>query len=191
MPWVTLGDFNEMTCQTEKWGGRPISKIRTDLFNKTLSECNLIDLGFVGPKFTWSNNRKHAPIHERLDRGCANDLWFNKFPNSAIHHLPKITSDHCPLLLTLDLPTPPHGLKPFRFEPMWVLDNSFTNIVHKAWFSHFSLDDKMDQTRKDLTVWNKEKFGNVYRRKKRALSRLRGIENFLQDHPDSLFHLNL
>lgn len=190
-PWVALGDFNEMTSQTEKWEGRPISKTRTDLFNKTLSDCNLIDLGFHGPKFTWSNNRKHAPIHERLDRGCANDLWFNKFPNTAIHHLPKITSDHCPLLLNLDHPNTFHGIKPFRFEPMWVLESSFTEVVYQAWFSRFLLDEKLDQTRNDLSVWNKEKFGNVYHHKKRALNRLRGIEKFLQDHPDSLLHLKL
>ena len=73
LPLIVFGDFNEVTCQAEKLGGNPISKNRTDIFNKTLDDYHLMDLGFSGPRFTWSNKRKHAPIHERLDRGCAND----------------------------------------------------------------------------------------------------------------------
>ena len=166
LPWIVFGDLNEVSSQSEKWGGNPVLKFCMDLFNNTLNDCKLMDLGFSGPKFTWSNKRKHAPIHERLDRGCANDLWFPKFPNSTIHHLPKITSDHCPLLLRLDHPPTRHGPKPFRFEPMWVLHESFQSIVHNAWINAPTFDSKLEQTRQDLTIWNKEHFGNVYQRKK-------------------------
>ena len=32
-------------------------------FQKTLEECDLTDLGFIGPKFTWSNCQEgHAII---------------------------------------------------------------------------------------------------------------------------------
>lgn len=189
LPWVVIGDFNEVCSQTEKWGGNPASKSRMDLFNNTLNDCKLMDLGFLGPKFTWSNKRKHAPIHERLDRGCANDLWFAKFPNSSIHHLPKIMSDHCPLLLRLDHPPLRTEPKPFRFEPMWVLHDMFPSVVQKTWLAAFSLDSKLEQTRHDLIVWIKDHFGNVYHRKKRILSRLRGVENYLQHNSGSLFHL--
>lgn len=40
-------------------------------------------------------------------------------------------------------------------------------------------------------MWNKVQFGNVYHRKKRLLSRIRGVENYLQNYPDSSFHLDL
>lgn len=69
MTWLTIGDVNEIVTQSEKWGGRPINHCRANLFKNTINSCNLIDLGFNGPKFTWINKRKNNPISERLDRG--------------------------------------------------------------------------------------------------------------------------
>lgn len=46
-----------MLCQSEKWGARPITLHRIDLFNHVINTCNLIDLGFDGVKFTWKNKR--------------------------------------------------------------------------------------------------------------------------------------
>lgn len=42
-------------------------------------------------------------IRERLDRGVVNDDWLSCFPNVTIRHLPHSHSDHCPLLITMDL----------------------------------------------------------------------------------------
>ena len=78
-PWLVLGDFNEVINQSEKLGGRPVSRMRSDLFATTMDNCELVDLGFSGPKFTWSNKRKLNPIMERLDRGWANSDWIQSF----------------------------------------------------------------------------------------------------------------
>jgi hypothetical protein len=44
-----------------------------DLFHNTLENCQLSDLGFIDPKFTWVNYRIDGTfIHERLDRAIAN-----------------------------------------------------------------------------------------------------------------------
>lgn len=77
-PWLVLGDFNEIFNQSEKLGGNKISLTRSNLFASTMDECNLLDIGFNGPKFTWTNKRKTNPIYERLDRGWANVEWFTK-----------------------------------------------------------------------------------------------------------------
>ena len=53
MPWVYAGDFNEITCVHEKWGGRPRPKRQKQEFRDILDECGLQDLGFVGSSFTW------------------------------------------------------------------------------------------------------------------------------------------
>lgn len=67
-----LGDFNEITKQDEKMGGafRPHNQMQ--LFRDVIDECNFMDLGYVGPKFTWSKHFENGhSIWERLDRGLA------------------------------------------------------------------------------------------------------------------------
>lgn len=115
MHWVVLGDFNEVICQSEKWGGDPINSHRTNHFNHTINICNLLDLGFNGPKFTWTNRRKINPIDKRLDRAFGNDEWVTKFLNSSIWHLARISSDHASILRTFHNLPPLVGAKPFRF----------------------------------------------------------------------------
>ncbi|KAL0409701.1 UNVERIFIED_CONTAM: hypothetical protein Sradi_1904500 [Sesamum radiatum] len=73
-------------------------------FRNTLLQCDLHDLEFEGPQFTWSNNHLEPhTIRVRLDRSCCNPLWADMFPNTKVHHLYSSSSDHSPCLL---IPTP-------------------------------------------------------------------------------------
>ena len=56
-PWVIAGDFNEPLTDEDKLGGRPMSINRSVLFKECLDRCNMVDLGFNGPRFTWTNKR--------------------------------------------------------------------------------------------------------------------------------------
>lgn len=56
-PWVIVGDFNEVLLEGEKYGGRMISANRSLLFKECLDTCGIMDLGFNGPRFTWTNRR--------------------------------------------------------------------------------------------------------------------------------------
>ena len=114
-----LCDFNEMINQGEKMGGRPVILNLYSTFNNTMHDYNLIDLGFNGLKFTWTNRCKRNVIYERLDRGWGNMEWFKQHPNYSVWHLPRITSDHCPILAKLDTLNKHVRSTPFYFEPMW------------------------------------------------------------------------
>jgi hypothetical protein len=49
----------------------------------------LIDLGYFGNPFTWSDKRHgKGNICERLDRCIANKEWISVFSNAAVTHLP-------------------------------------------------------------------------------------------------------
>ncbi|XP_074299032.1 uncharacterized protein LOC141630042 [Silene latifolia] len=74
LPWVFMGDFNEVTCPSEKHGARGIKLNRADLYKTTFDSCDLIDIGFSGSKFTWTNKLRVNPILERLDRAWVNQL---------------------------------------------------------------------------------------------------------------------
>lgn len=55
-----------------------------------------MDLGFNGPKFTWSNQRGiNFRIWKRLDEAMVNDKWLPDMPHTGITHLPYVGSNHC------------------------------------------------------------------------------------------------
>ena len=57
IPWVLAGDFNESLMEGDKFKGRVISVIRSLLFKECLDKCNMIDIRFSGPRFTWTIKR--------------------------------------------------------------------------------------------------------------------------------------
>ena len=62
----------------------------------------MIDIGFSGPRFTWTNKREiQALIQERIDRFFVNPSWCLLYPEARVTHLTRSHSDHCPVLLWL------------------------------------------------------------------------------------------
>ena len=105
LPWRCVGDFNEITSQSEKEGGclRPTRQM--DRFCTTIHSCNFMDLGFFGSPFTWScNHPTEGCIHIRLDRALANPAWKLLFPKAAVHHVSMSSSDHSMLAIRLNQP---------------------------------------------------------------------------------------
>lgn len=71
-PWICLGDFNDIACQTEKQGSRKVMASGSRGLSQSMG---FVDLGFEGSRFTWCNKRLgSANIRERLDRGISNVL---------------------------------------------------------------------------------------------------------------------
>lgn len=67
-PWMIGDDFNDIVSSNEKLRGKPMKSSRSSKIWKYINNCILIDLGFKGFKFTWSNHRKNnGVITERLD----------------------------------------------------------------------------------------------------------------------------
>lgn len=52
MPWVIAKDFNEPLVEKDKCGGKDVSVKRSLLFKECLDKCNMIYIGFSGPRFT-------------------------------------------------------------------------------------------------------------------------------------------
>ena len=102
-----VGDFIEILCGEDKFGGSQINLNRAMDFKACLDVCRFVDLGFVGPKFTWSNKRQITDlILERIDRCFANSLWRILYPEAVVTHLPRTFSNHHPVLIELSRPNP-------------------------------------------------------------------------------------
>ena len=52
IPWICGGDFNEIVRKEEKWGRIPRDHNQMQLFRDVIDECQFMDMGYVGPKFT-------------------------------------------------------------------------------------------------------------------------------------------
>jgi hypothetical protein len=116
VPWLCIGNFNSITSSMDKLGGQPFNGLAQNDFRQFMNSFGMIDLGFSGNPYTWSNHRQgHGLIKERLDRGIVSSTWLHAFPAISDTHLPDYTSDHNPLLLDTAIPSPSLS-RPFRFE---------------------------------------------------------------------------
>ena len=165
-------------------------------FRNCLDKCRLIDLDFHRPCFMWTNKSSvwQSTIKERLDRGVANIEWALLFPSVEIHHLPRVKSDHCPILLTTQ-PPGPKPAKPFCFEHMWLTDPSFPSLIQDSWQASKLIPSAssslsrfprhLDALTDNICSWNKNHFGNIFHRKTRLMARLRGIQMALARKPST------
>lgn len=80
-PWLILGDFNALSNNSEKMGGRTFTSSSRGGFYQLKVTHGLTDIGCTGNPFTWCNGRKgYQQIRERLDKGIANGEWALLFP---------------------------------------------------------------------------------------------------------------
>ena len=183
-PWAIAEDFNEVLVEEDKYRGRMISTNRSLLFKECLDTCNMVDLGFNGPRFTWTNRRDIFDlVQERIDRFFANPSWCTNFPNAKVTHLTHCLSDHCLVLLESNPSSGVHLPKPFMFHSFWLSDLSFLCIVSEAWGQALPLQTAIDRFAKKATDWNRYHFGNIFGKKKRIMARLNGIQKAMADCP--------
>ncbi|GLT58322.1 hypothetical protein SLA2020_312230 [Shorea laevis] len=191
LPWIIVGDFNDVIEQGEKFGGNPISQLRVKAYLSCMNDCGMMDMGYVGERYTWVNMRNSRIIRERLDRFWCNSNCRVLFPEATVYHLPRLISDHNPILLNLAPQIPSIGKRPFRFEKFWFDHPEFINIVDKIWsHPHNNTSSCLASTIASIKVWSHDTFGNLFKWKKVILARLNGIHKSLSiNHNNFLFCL--
>ena len=116
-PWLIGGDFNTILYASEKHGGAARHPGVCGLFRQWFDGHNLFDLKFKGPKFTWSR----GTLLKRLDRALCNNNWLMKFTDNIVLHLPKVASDHRPVLVRFEGAMSRFlSKRPFRFLASWI-----------------------------------------------------------------------
>ncbi|CAN0840679.1 hypothetical protein LINGRAHAP2_LOCUS2887 [Linum grandiflorum] len=119
---------------SEKRGGPQPTRSRISTFLTFIDHLQLLDIGFRGSPFTWSNRHADSAtlVDERLDRYLFNDAWLQQWPESAVTHLLPLSSDHAPILLSLAVPPTRCG-RLFRFDCRWADNPEVLALVQHYW----------------------------------------------------------
>ncbi|KAK4384685.1 hypothetical protein Sango_3036100 [Sesamum angolense] len=95
-PWLVGGDFNVILHPNENQGGDMRRMGPSDDFNDMMIDTRLMDAGFEGDPYTWTNKR----VWKRLDRVLYSKEWTDTYNSTRVQHLPRRLSDHHPLFIT-------------------------------------------------------------------------------------------
>ena len=166
LPWLCGGDMNLMLWSQEKQGGDGFNYENAEMFREALDYGELEDLHYNGYPFTWTNNQGgEKNIQERLDRFCATAKWREMFNGSLVTHLEKRKSDHLPLIVSIRKSIinaqKRRPRKLFRFEEMWLKEESCEDTIKKAWQPEEDVCRNITRTARELRGWSKETFGGV------------------------------
>lgn len=73
MPWVVIGDFNDLLSSDKKKGGVDHPQWLFRGFQRAVEDCGISDVPLNGYRFTWFKSRgRPNEIQERLDRAMGN-----------------------------------------------------------------------------------------------------------------------
>ena len=145
-----------------------------------IGEPGLRDFPLTGGPFTWIGGL-NSQAASRLDRFLILDQWEYHFSAITQSALPRLVSDHSPIVLKAGGFS--SSKSPFRFENMWLKIDGFKDLVRSWWNGYFvegysshCIAEKLKALKKDLKKWNKEVVGNVSFNRAEAYSRLQRWE---------------
>ncbi|XP_028122360.1 uncharacterized protein LOC114319534 [Camellia sinensis] len=98
-PWCLGGDFNEIRQIGER---RECSRRDRGMneFNEFIDKCEVSELPLLGRRFTWCNSFV-GKKWSKIDRVLVDPKWLEVF-KLKLWGLPRLVSDHCPLLMMED-----------------------------------------------------------------------------------------
>jgi hypothetical protein len=165
---MCIGDFNEIVEHSEKWGGVLRCDGQMEQFRAILEDCGLSDLGYLVPKYTWTNGQHGGNfIEERLDRAVANRAWCEMFKNREVRVLVARTSDPNPVMVrSLDVvETKSRFHRSFKFEAHWLACEECLGVIDDAWthdehngVGMWSTRERLKHRQSKLTRWSESKF---------------------------------
>lgn len=167
LPCVLVGNFNNVTSQSDKRGGPPYPNNLIKGFNDCLRDAELYDLTLTGHQFTWEKGRNSDHwVEIRLDRVLANTQWLDLFDGAKVYNLEGSPSDHSPLLLCPEVQQRANKKRSFRFENAWLTEPMCFQIIKECWKeeSNDNVMQKLNRCADSLQVWGQEITGCFSRR---------------------------
>ncbi|XP_074270906.1 uncharacterized protein LOC141594815 [Silene latifolia] len=99
LPWLCIGDYNEVLFSTKMKGGSR-AQWQMNNFQAVVNECGLRDIRWEGYRYTWDNGQAGVDNRQSMiDRAMCTDSWLELFPYAKLFHLEHEWPDHSPIRL--------------------------------------------------------------------------------------------
>lgn len=190
-PWLLVGDFNAVLFAHERSSGALGSGNKDSSFVHLVEHLGLVDFGFSGARFTWCRGLSYENFKgARLDRALCTMEWQLQFPATTVT-LPRIQSDHCPVLVSLAPDNDSSSQRPFKFQLAWFSHHNFKEWFPTNWSSPGNdFGEKLRDLTGKVKEWSVTVFGNLNRKKRRVWARLDGIQRKMRySHSNGLIKL--
>ncbi|KAF9599025.1 hypothetical protein IFM89_033370 [Coptis chinensis] len=127
--WAVAGDFNVVTSNEERKGGRLPCQTAVNKFVEFINGNALIDTTSLGFKFSWSNKRHgDKRMVQKIDRILVNQKWIDAATGWRSKILQRRISDHSPIVGWFTAIPKPHNI-PFRFKKHWIKHESLKEVI--------------------------------------------------------------
>lgn len=130
--------------------------------------------------FTWSNMQSN-PTLAKLDRFLISTEWDHTYPLSKVMVIPRITSDHSPILLSS---SDKMTKRLFRIEEVWLAREDFYNLVPVWWnempkkgSSVLTVVAKLRHCRKRIKEWCSTSFYNISKAMKTIYEEIQQLDH--------------
>ncbi|XP_042521331.1 uncharacterized protein LOC122094799 [Macadamia integrifolia] len=185
-PRMIIGDFNVTLFDNERRGPGRVCLGAASEFGAMVDATSMIQIPSFGRKFTWSNNRRSGNVVAVLDRAFVNEDWLNSFDDCSQKVLPRIASDHAPLLVSSRLSSKPKNC-PFRINKIWLDHPEFVDMTREAWNMNlissatFILYQKLKRLKHVIKSWSRRAFPNLNQEVDSARTELETVQSRIEE----------
>jgi hypothetical protein len=182
LPWVCIGDFNEVLHRSVVVQERSYAQIAG--FWEMVDVCGLSDLGYESRSWTYEKKVVGGSYcRVRLDRALATPEWSPRFPSAKVRHLISAASDHCPIAMEWERPQAKKRKNGrFHYETMWERHETFSDMLASTWQDENvatnvdQLKSKLMNVSCKLASWGKNTFGHVQKELRMLQEELEGMQ---------------
>ncbi|WMV22579.1 hypothetical protein MTR67_015964 [Solanum verrucosum] len=161
VPACIWGDFNVIRYPVERSNCSRINGAMTE-FSECIEELELVDPPLFGGSYTWRRGEGHQTA-SRIDRFLYSSQWEEQFTFIKQSTMPKLGSDHNPILLTCGNLNFKKSY--FKFENWWMRVEGFKEEVKLWWQSFvvtgtpgFVLAEKLKLLKGKMKEWKPEEW---------------------------------
>ncbi|KAL4570415.1 hypothetical protein LXL04_026067 [Taraxacum kok-saghyz] len=167
-------------------------------FNNFIASSGLIDVQLGGRKYTYAT--PDGSKHSRIDRCLITYNTSLALPNLRVTVLPRLHSDHCPILISakgVDFDP-----RPFRFFNSWLLESSLDEVVKAGWtvdlssgyFSSLSplaiVAGKLKHTKEKIKQWQIHEKEQEHKMTKDLTDKMNDLDLKAEETPLSAEEIN-
>lgn len=187
IPWLLIGDFNELLSSEDKVGGNPPTRNQCSRLPALLNSLHATDIPCLQQAFSWKMNTEAVTIYERLDRAIGNNYLMDTFERASITYGNFTVSDHAPDIFLSGENLVSSSI--FRFQNYWTLEKESHDIVRKQWNTSirgsrfFRITTKLSRIKNLLKTWAKGKYGNNKTKLHAKEAKIAELESKLIDQP--------